>query len=499
MTWIPQALSYGYTAAEIIKWIIGKDKKNAPFIQKAQAAGYSPEEIVNWLAGQSGQGKKSIPQTPMQQQFASREAQTSLPDVALQGTIQAAPKLIAGGIAARGLAPLASTVTDMIGDYLGSKINQPAVPTQANGNIQTATTPQTQNQPATTPLSTESESPFGLTQFKNVGKMNLGDIAQAVAGTFGFRNKPLVNAVSAAVSATGLTVNDIYNKVKDKDISTPEKAQKTIKQILEENKFLDEQEKLDKEGKFKPSEKSKDSLQADLKSSVIRFTDYNASDSIAKVVFNNGHTYIYKDVPLESYQKMVSGQTPAKTSGENQWGMWWVGKNPSLGAAFNEHIKKPGFAYKRIGDTPFEKEEYLEEAQQAKEAFKGYISEEVKTKKASSSIKSKKVKTEDLAQQLKERKAELVKDAEKIRSTTGEDRKRALRKNIVDRLAVIRDEETLRKSKKKSKGTSEKISGKEALRKILPLLPMKTIKDVKKQYDTMNEKEALELVLTLLK
>lgn len=501
MSWIPAALSYGYTAVEIVKWITQHDKKNAPLIQKAQAAGYSPEEIVNYLSGLAGGSSKKAstskqqqpPQktgTIRQQTHKSLQSQKSLPDVVLETGIRSAPALAATAIATKSLAPMASSVTDMIGDYLGKKINQPSTPTPQQDNTQAQQ--QTQAQPIIRPQEPD-EIPFATTEFKPPkGKTSLADIASGVATVFGFKNKELVKSVAEVMEKTGKGITEIYENIKDKDVNTPEKAKSLVRQFLEESEFVFNP-------KVKTSEETKDKLQSDLKSSVIRYTDYNPKDMVAKVVFNNGHTYIYKNVPPEAYKKLVAGQTPAKTEGENKWGMWWVGKNPSLGAAFNEHIKKPGYEYKRIADTPFEQEQYLQEATEAKEAFKSYISGEVKTRNVSSDIKSPKVKTENLAEQLTKRKADLLNSTDKILQKKGDARKEALRKNVIDRLQLLRDEENLKKTKKKTKGEKPKrISGREAVKKLLPLLPKKGILEVKRKYDTLDEKAALELILEVL-
>lgn len=43
-----------------------------------------------------------------------------------------------------------------------------------------------------------------------------------------------------------------------------------------------------------------------------------------------------------------NGAVPAKTSGQNEHGRWWVGKNPSLGAAFSALIRQGGYQYERL-------------------------------------------------------------------------------------------------------------------------------------------------------
>lgn len=62
----------------------------------------------------------------------------------------------------------------------------------------------------------------------------------------------------------------------------------------------------------------------------------------------DGPVYQYSGVPAEVYEIFRRGAVPAKTTGSNQWGNWWQGKEPSLGASMSELIKKGGYAYQRL-------------------------------------------------------------------------------------------------------------------------------------------------------
>lgn len=63
---------------------------------------------------------------------------------------------------------------------------------------------------------------------------------------------------------------------------------------------------------------------------------------------NKEPVYQYDGVPPQIFQLLRHGNAFAKTKGKNQWGQWWPMKNPSIGAALNDYLKKGGYAYQRI-------------------------------------------------------------------------------------------------------------------------------------------------------
>lgn len=86
---------------------------------------------------------------------------------------------------------------------------------------------------------------------------------------------------------------------------------------------------------------------ADLQSSNVYGFQYDPESSTLRVRFNNGGTYEYDGVPPDVYRMFQRGAIPAKTTGSNQWGSWWTGKQPSLGASFHELIRD-NFPYARV-------------------------------------------------------------------------------------------------------------------------------------------------------
>lgn len=86
----------------------------------------------------------------------------------------------------------------------------------------------------------------------------------------------------------------------------------------------------------------------DLNSSTIWGTQYDPSTKKMKVRFQGGAEYEYDGVPTNIYRAFSQGQASAKTQGQNDYGRWWQGKNPSMGAAMNQYIKAGGFNYRRL-------------------------------------------------------------------------------------------------------------------------------------------------------
>lgn len=93
---------------------------------------------------------------------------------------------------------------------------------------------------------------------------------------------------------------------------------------------------------------------AELNSSNIYGFQYDPSSKSLKVKFQGnggsgeGPVYEYDKVPPNVYKAFEMGAVPAKTSGQNQWGSFWVGKNPSLGAAFHSLIRQGGYQYRKL-------------------------------------------------------------------------------------------------------------------------------------------------------
>jgi len=76
---------------------------------------------------------------------------------------------------------------------------------------------------------------------------------------------------------------------------------------------------------------------------------YNDETEELVIKFNDGSYYTYYDVPNLLFRKIFQARVRAKTSGENRWGRWWVGKIPSVGAAVHKYLVNSGIRYEKGG------------------------------------------------------------------------------------------------------------------------------------------------------
>lgn len=95
-------------------------------------------------------------------------------------------------------------------------------------------------------------------------------------------------------------------------------------------------------------------FQQPYQSSNVNSFSYDPDDGKLYVKFQgdypmqNGPVYEYEGVPEVIFNIFQKGAVSAKTTGQNKWGKWWEGKNPSLGASMYELIKLGGYPYKKV-------------------------------------------------------------------------------------------------------------------------------------------------------
>ncbi len=87
---------------------------------------------------------------------------------------------------------------------------------------------------------------------------------------------------------------------------------------------------------------------ADLNSSNVWGAAYDPKSGKMKVRFQGGSEYEYDGIPPNIFNAFIHGNADAQTKGQNRYGRWWKGKNPSLGAALNQYIKAGKFSYRKI-------------------------------------------------------------------------------------------------------------------------------------------------------
>lgn len=86
---------------------------------------------------------------------------------------------------------------------------------------------------------------------------------------------------------------------------------------------------------------------APLNSSNIYGFAYDPRTSVLRVKFQGDGVYEYEGVPPAIFKIFQAGAIPARTNGQNQYGRWWIGKNPSLGASFYQLIRDR-FPYQKV-------------------------------------------------------------------------------------------------------------------------------------------------------
>lgn len=87
---------------------------------------------------------------------------------------------------------------------------------------------------------------------------------------------------------------------------------------------------------------------ADINSSNVYGFRYDPKSGNLRVRFQSGSVYSYDGVPPGIFNMFKKGAIPAKTNGQNQFGRWWTGKKPSIGASFHELIRQGGYPYQKI-------------------------------------------------------------------------------------------------------------------------------------------------------
>lgn len=65
--------------------------------------------------------------------------------------------------------------------------------------------------------------------------------------------------------------------------------------------------------------------------------------------FNNGELYTYFNVDINLFNDIALGDGTCITSGENKYGKWTIGKNPSVGAAVYNKLVENNVSYKKGG------------------------------------------------------------------------------------------------------------------------------------------------------
>jgi len=76
---------------------------------------------------------------------------------------------------------------------------------------------------------------------------------------------------------------------------------------------------------------------------------YDDQTNVLTVEFNSGDVYTYLDVPYDKFLNVFKGEASCRTEGSNEYGSWYVGKNPSIGAAVHKFLVEGNYSYRPVG------------------------------------------------------------------------------------------------------------------------------------------------------
>jgi hypothetical protein len=503
MNYLGTAVQQGFNAVEILKQLSKVDKQFGKKVRQALEQGFSPDEIVSNMNSQSFGARAATPRGFTTKENVERNlASARSPLSSAASSVGKGLALASTGLGLAAAArPVIGTAANLVGSYLSNQVNQPP-----SSNLAAAA-----SQPAAAPAQTPA-APIGG---KGVGGF-LKTLIPSIATYFGFKNKPLINAVANIIEKTGQDVATVYNQLAEKyDISTPEKAAEAatslFKRLQGEAEAPTTVEKLKEESKkakevfkrFKPvSDSQKTSAPAE--SAVIRRAEYDPKSKKLVVVFNKGSVYEYENVPEEVYRDLLKGSAPAKTEGKNEYGAWWVGKDPSIGATFNKLIKQGGYSYQKVAQgAAFNPEEITPEEEEALSA-ENLRSLTRKTKAAAGEERFVgKQKIPLTREQLRQRRILLEKSLQDIKQKPQAERTSEFLDTINERLKTLKQMDKLVATKKSKVLTeevirSEKAEGKRLIKKMLVLLPASIVKVLKQKIDTTSEEDMLKMIKEFL-
>lgn len=84
-------------------------------------------------------------------------------------------------------------------------------------------------------------------------------------------------------------------------------------------------------------------------SSNVRRIVYNDESKEMVIQFQDKSIYTYFEVPFQIFLDVSGGKATCITTGENKFGRWFVGKNPSVGAAVWKYLRDSNIKYQKGG------------------------------------------------------------------------------------------------------------------------------------------------------
>ena len=457
-------------ASQLLQTISGSDKKLGKLLKYVKTQGLSDDEIAAYLSGEPLQGGTTTQKGEFERKKKTIKNLTNVLDFVKAGAKVASLGFGAYGLYNAGKAAYgALQAAGGLGGLLGGNPQNTPPNTPGPQPVPQGTGPQPQQPqaPQQNPQAQAPQKPTLMQQLRAANTPQPGQQAQAGGGigqavqtglnTLQSVSPFLPPQAQAAIAVGSGLANAFLGREAPKGLA---------QSFLEQRKELASKTqgaalpKLDQEeGEPESLQGRAKDLEGDLKSAVIRRTIYSPKTKRLRVIFNNDATYVYSDVPEEIATKLMEGGIAAKTSGKNEFGSWWVGKDPSVGASFNKLIKQGGYGYEKVANTSpsvAEKKEYAS------------LSNQQKREQVANSKKTQQVGLSKIS------------DLETIRNLPPKQRS----DKIIDWI-----ENRLKEGK-----TSDKIAGKSPIKKLLTLLPVSIVKTLKNKIDTLDEKDILNFV-----
>lgn len=397
MTLLPivqQALLAGFGEEQILNFISKRLPQLASGISRAKGAGFDPSKILRFLSYSSPKrNKKQIDeQKSLNDQYLSsiglrtkeeREARTRK---ILQGAIGI-------GAGALGLYQLAKPLINKIGptpmanapvqpDTAQIPIAQPSIPQTTTQQQLSAPVPQTQMHPTSTSPQIDSENilkEMGIDQQVKNLKERGNDVQEITAAANSIlkphqkkwlegkikegKASPLNELVEDFISKTPQEKSSRPKElIKNDIVATPSGEVGTLKDLRKKEGLVEEGGKLHKvkisdlQG---PNESVVQTVSRLLeipeidKSALINYWSYDPESKELFLMFHNGETYKYLDVPEELEDELLESSVSPKTQGQNQFGAWSQEDPMSRGATFIQKLISHS-KYKRTkkGEVP---------------------------------------------------------------------------------------------------------------------------------------------------
>ncbi len=76
---------------------------------------------------------------------------------------------------------------------------------------------------------------------------------------------------------------------------------------------------------------------------------FNDETNELVIKFKDGEIYTYEGIDFSEFNNIVNGNAVCVTNGENRFGTWDIGKNPSVGAAVHKYLIDSGKTYRKGG------------------------------------------------------------------------------------------------------------------------------------------------------